>query len=142
MARELSLANKCQILFGAATVLIVAAALAGPWIRLDRIVNEAQREIVHELARYAASPYENHANLSIFTQPPSQMLTRPGEDRPQAVIRVAAALRSDFPEIEEGNSFAAKANARTGISGAARQAAAPVVLETDATSLLLGIAEC
>ncbi len=109
MARELSLANKCQILFGAATVLIVAAALAGPWIRLDRIVNEAQREIVHELARYAASPYENHANLSIFTQPPSQMLTRPGEDRPQAVIRVAAALRSDFPEIEEGNSFAAKA---------------------------------
>jgi signal transduction histidine kinase len=109
MARELSLANKCQILFGAATVLIVAAALAGPWIRLDRIVNEAQQEIVSELARYAASPYENHANLSIFTSPPQPADTAPGADRPQAVIRVAAALRSDFTELEQGDSFAAKA---------------------------------
>jgi len=109
MARELSLANKCQILFGAATVLIVAAALAGPWIRLDRIVDEAQREIVRELSRYAAAPYENHANLALFMAPPEPIETPEGEERPQAVIRVAAALRSDFPAIEEGDSFAAKA---------------------------------
>ena len=109
MARELSLANKCQILFGAAIVLIVAAALAGPWIRLDRIVNEAQREIASELARYAASPYENHADLAIFSAPPEPAPVVEGEERPQAVIRVAAALRSDFPELEQGSGFAAKA---------------------------------
>ncbi|MCB9838957.1 MAG: HAMP domain-containing histidine kinase [Phycisphaeraceae bacterium] len=109
MARELSLANKCQILFGAATVLIVAAALLGPWLRLDRIVNEAQQEIVAELARYAASPYENHANLSIFTTPPQKPALESETGAPQTVIRVAAALRSDFDELQQGDSFAARA---------------------------------
>ncbi len=109
MARELSLANKCQILFGAATVLIVAAALAGPWIRLDRIVAETQREISREIARYAASPYENHADLAIFTAPPKPASRLAGDDSPINLIRVATALRSDFADLEQGDGFATKA---------------------------------
>ena len=44
IARGISLANKCQLLFGAAVVLIVLAAMVGPWTRLGRIVDEAQLE--------------------------------------------------------------------------------------------------
>ena len=33
MAQGISLANKCQILFGVAAVALLGAALAGPWIR-------------------------------------------------------------------------------------------------------------
>lgn len=51
MARiRISLANKCQLLFGAAVLLIVAAALAVPWIRLSSLVADAQREIGRELS--------------------------------------------------------------------------------------------
>ena len=50
MARGISLANKCQLLFGAAVVLIVVAAMVGPWIRLGRIVDEAQLESSRQIA--------------------------------------------------------------------------------------------
>jgi len=109
MARELSLANKCQILFGAATVLIVIAALAGPWLRLGMIVGESQRDVAQEIARYAASPYESHANLTLFTDPPESAPTGVNEERPKTLIRVAAALRSDIAELRGGDHFAGKA---------------------------------
>ncbi len=44
MARGISLANKCQLLFGTAVLLIVTAALIVPWVRLARIVDDAQVE--------------------------------------------------------------------------------------------------
>lgn len=50
MARGISLANKCQLLFGAAVVLIVISAMVGPWIRLGRIVDEAQLESSRQIA--------------------------------------------------------------------------------------------
>jgi len=50
MARGISLANKCLLLFGAAIVLIVLAALVVPWIRLGRIVDEAQLESSRQIA--------------------------------------------------------------------------------------------
>ena len=50
MARGISLANKCQLLFGAAVLLIVTAALIGPWIRLGGIVDGAQLETSRQIA--------------------------------------------------------------------------------------------
>ncbi len=55
MSRGVSLANKCQLLFGGAVVLIVTAALIGPWIRLGTIVDEAQLENSRQIADLWAS---------------------------------------------------------------------------------------
>ncbi len=42
MWRGISLANKCLLLFGAAVVLIIIAALTVPWLRLSAIVDEGE----------------------------------------------------------------------------------------------------
>ncbi|MFO0873350.1 MAG: ATP-binding protein [Phycisphaerales bacterium] len=51
MPSRLSLANKCQLLFGAAVVAILAGALAVPWVRTDTLVEESQREVARQLAQ-------------------------------------------------------------------------------------------
>ncbi len=50
MVPGISLANKCQLLFGAAVVAIVAAALAVPWFITPRIVREGQFEMARQHA--------------------------------------------------------------------------------------------
>lgn len=50
MARGPSLANKCQLLFGGALLIILAGALTVPWWRLERVVEESQREMSRQLA--------------------------------------------------------------------------------------------
>ena len=50
MPRGPSLANKCQILFGAAALLILAGALIVPWMRLEWVVEDSQREMSRQLA--------------------------------------------------------------------------------------------
>ncbi len=50
MARGSSLASKCQLLFGAAVLLILAGALVVPWLRLERVVEESQLEMSRQLA--------------------------------------------------------------------------------------------
>ena len=49
MARGISLANKCLILFGVAIILIVTTALAVPWVRMNSIVAESQLELSRQL---------------------------------------------------------------------------------------------
>ncbi|MEX0775674.1 MAG: HAMP domain-containing sensor histidine kinase [Phycisphaeraceae bacterium] len=47
---RISLANKCQLLFGAAVVLILTAALAVGWLRMNTLVAEGQQETARKLA--------------------------------------------------------------------------------------------
>ena len=47
---RVSLANKCQILFGAAVILILTAALAVVWIRMNELVKQEQHENARNLA--------------------------------------------------------------------------------------------
>ncbi|NJL30310.1 MAG: hypothetical protein HC898_01030 [Phycisphaerales bacterium] len=49
-AVRISLANKCQLLFGAAVVLILTAALAVVWIRMQVLVGEGHKEAARRLA--------------------------------------------------------------------------------------------
>lgn len=42
MLRRVSLANKCLLLFGLAVVLIIVAALAVPWLRMNNMVDQAE----------------------------------------------------------------------------------------------------
>ncbi len=50
MARGISLANKCLLLFGLAVVVIVTAALVVPWVRMRVVVDSAQTEASRQLA--------------------------------------------------------------------------------------------
>ena len=62
MFRGISLANKCLLLFGAAVVLIILAALSVPWFRLRAIAEddgiEASRQMVRvwQAMRVASPP--------------------------------------------------------------------------------------
>ena len=49
MWRNISLANKCLLLFGAAIVLIVFAALLAPWLRMNALVGDVQQELSRQL---------------------------------------------------------------------------------------------
>ncbi len=49
MWRGISLANKCLLLFGAAVLLVVVAALSIPWLRMNSLVDEAQKDLSHQL---------------------------------------------------------------------------------------------
>ncbi|MCZ6811564.1 MAG: HAMP domain-containing protein, partial [Planctomycetota bacterium] len=50
MAVGISLANKCQLVFGFAVVAILAAALSVPWVRTRMLVREGQFEAARQLA--------------------------------------------------------------------------------------------
>lgn len=49
-AVRISLAHKCQLLFGLAVVLIISAALAVPWMRMNRLVVQGQEETARQIA--------------------------------------------------------------------------------------------
>ncbi len=69
-SRGLSLANKCQLLFGGAVVLIVSAALVYPWIRIGRIVDAAQLESSRHIAElWTDSPLIDPELSSLFRAP-------------------------------------------------------------------------
>lgn len=48
---RISLANKCQLLFGAAVVLILTAALTVGWVRMQDLALEGHQETARELAK-------------------------------------------------------------------------------------------
>jgi signal transduction histidine kinase len=48
---RISLANKCQLLFGAAVLLILTAALTVVWLRMQVLVREEQEETARKIAR-------------------------------------------------------------------------------------------
>ena len=50
MAQGISLASKCQILFGIAVTALLCAALAVPWYRTVALVTESQLEVSLQLA--------------------------------------------------------------------------------------------
>ncbi|MGH7133538.1 MAG: ATP-binding protein [Phycisphaerales bacterium] len=51
MLGRISLATKCLLLFGAAVVLIIAAALAVPLVRMNGMVDDAEVEVSRQMVR-------------------------------------------------------------------------------------------
>ncbi|MBL8746723.1 MAG: HAMP domain-containing histidine kinase [Phycisphaerae bacterium] len=79
-SRGVSLANKCQLLFGAAVLLIVAAALVWPWIRQISVLDDAQLETSRQIAElWADSPLIDPAVAAVFR--PKQSGEDPDERR-------------------------------------------------------------
>ena len=74
---EISLAAKCQILFGAAVVLIIAAALLVPWQRMEQLTEQLDERAAAALADDAVARHiAEHGGASAAPAPPT---TSPGE---------------------------------------------------------------
>jgi signal transduction histidine kinase len=71
--RGLSLARKCLLLFGGGVVLIVLAALAAPWVRMNSLIDEGQLEV----SRQAVAMWERAAPTVEPEMGPSLRLTPP-----------------------------------------------------------------
>lgn len=71
MWRGISLANKCLLLFGAAVILIIVAALSVPWLRMNSLVDEGQ----FETSRQLVIEWQNRAALEGDAAPVKQDLS-------------------------------------------------------------------
>jgi hypothetical protein len=60
MVSGISLANKCQLLFGAAAVLILAAALSVPWLRTSAMVHDSQLQVTRDSTSVMATGTSPH----------------------------------------------------------------------------------
>jgi signal transduction histidine kinase len=96
---RISLANKCQLLFGAAVILILTAALAVVWLRMQTLVERAPRQRAHDMAEaWLAGDVK-------FTAPPpgAQMTLQPlPADRD---VQLTIIEKQDFDRLGEGDAF-------------------------------------
>src|SRR5882757_7968212 len=58
---QISLAAKCQLLFGAAVVLIIGAALFVPWQRMEQLTEQLNERSARTLIEYAVDSHVNRA---------------------------------------------------------------------------------
>ena len=80
---NMSLAAKCQLLFGAAVVLIIAAALFVPWQRMEQLTGQLNERTASALARSAVADHITLAaqpgrRASPATAPTTEPTTLPG----------------------------------------------------------------
>jgi two-component system, NarL family, sensor histidine kinase BarA len=67
---NISLAAKCQLLFGAAVVIIIAAALFVPWQRMEQLTEQLNDDAAGAIADSAVRQHAN--NGAVFTAQPAQ----------------------------------------------------------------------
>src|ERR1051325_3189195 len=74
---HISLAAKCQLLFGAAVVLIIGAALFVPWQRMEQLTEQLNERSARTLIDYTIDNHVAHAHkgeLSSETDTPPTTL--------------------------------------------------------------------
>ncbi len=77
MFRGLSLARKCQLLFGAAVALIIGAALIGPWVRVADVLDVGELDTCRQLALFAQQTgAADHTHRDAPDQPPLTVVRR------------------------------------------------------------------
>ncbi|MFG0275353.1 MAG: ATP-binding protein [Phycisphaerales bacterium] len=112
MTLGISLAQKCQILFGAAVLLIMTAAVSVPWIKAGALVDQSQLEA----SRRIADIWPDLANLYVpvdrFLDPLVE--AGPNDQAPERTENVPRVLVSyvtpaDFDDLDERDGFAARA---------------------------------
>ncbi|HYE01800.1 MAG TPA: HAMP domain-containing sensor histidine kinase [Phycisphaerales bacterium] len=165
MWRGISLANKCLLLFGAAVVLIIVAALTVPWIRMTAIVDQNSRDAARQLVviwenlirerASAGTPTapgveESLGGASIALLSPEQVAERAGADRFLRRAWERFGARADASEHHEAYWFRAVREDRyaravrddsgrlTGLMALRRQTPAAVGQLIENTIYLLG----
>jgi signal transduction histidine kinase len=101
MVSGISLANKCQLLFGCAVVLLLAAALSVPWVRTRMLVREGQFDANRQLAEAWLADQIQLGTVDYPQAQPGALPRRHSElfDDPDAVPPLRMSLL-DVPEID------------------------------------------
>jgi len=103
---RISLANKCQLLFGAAVVLILAAALTVTWQRMQNLVHVGLEETAHKLA-------DAYLSRMIRIDPSRLALHKSfSQDWAEQGINLTVITKEDFESASRADPFLAKAIAR------------------------------
>jgi two-component system sensor histidine kinase BarA len=74
---HISLAAKCQLLFGAAVVLIIAAALFVPWQRMEQLMEQSNERTSKTLADWAEADHVAREMEAKSVQPTTRPTTGP-----------------------------------------------------------------
>src|SRR5918999_4815015 len=90
---HISLAAKCQLLFGAAVVLILAAALFVPWQRMEQLTAQLNERSARTLIEYAIDAHV--ANPRGFL---AGATTRPAQSSPTTTT-LATTLPTSRPIV-------------------------------------------
>src|SRR5881392_2022692 len=90
---HISLAAKCQLLFGAAVVLIIAAALFVPWQRMEQLMEQMNERTAKTLADWAEADHVARQMEAKSVEPASHPTTGPSTapaltGREQAVVNL------------------------------------------------------
>ena len=112
---EISLATKCQLLFGAAVLLIIMAALLVPWRRIEQLMAEMNERTAETLAHWAEADHvarmvqaERVRGTGAGAEPstqPATPTTAPaisgGRDRPLVKLVLIGTDPDDLSRFEE-----------------------------------------
>jgi len=105
MTLGISLAQKCQILFGAAVLLIMAAAVTVPWIKAGNLVDQSQLEASRRISAIWPDLAGLHVPMEEFLEPPrsrEEAAADPG-------VHVSYVTPVDFGALADADGFAASA---------------------------------
>src|SRR2546430_8028896 len=81
---HISLAAKCQLLFGAAVVLIIAAALFVPWQRMEQLMEQMNERTAKTLADWAEADHVARQMEARSSGPTTRPATTPSTAPPFA----------------------------------------------------------
>lgn len=91
MLQGMSLAKKCLLVFGGATVLIVLLALVVPWMRMTYLIDEGQLEVSRQMVDTWQRVGEEQGKASLM-----------GPPAPVPTMRVVPRLVQDIREVRAG----------------------------------------
>lgn len=106
MVSGISLANKCQLLFGAAVVVIITGALLVPWIYTPLTVREGQFEVARQLAE---AWLHGEIQLGRFDQPQQLPVDFESPEDGRESLRIMLLKIEDLDPVEDHDAFIASA---------------------------------
>ncbi|MFW6058990.1 MAG: ATP-binding protein [Phycisphaeraceae bacterium] len=100
---RLSLANKCQLLFGAAVIIILSAALSVVWLRMQTLVEQSPRQQAENLAQLWLT---NQIDLGGTLQPTDDAVDPLAADEQ---LHLTLIDRAEFEQVAASDPFLARA---------------------------------
>jgi signal transduction histidine kinase len=104
---RISLAAKCQILFGAAVILIIGAALYVPWKRIESLMQELDLQIAEQLCLQ-----------TVWEHVAQQTAIQNGGVRPPATVPIAKSSIASMPSETSSEPATTEPSAIAGVSPA------------------------
>src|SRR5438105_3364625 len=131
---HISLASKCQLLFGAAVVLIISAALFVPWQRMEQLMEQMNERTAKTLAEWAEADHVAKQMEARSVEPATRPATGPstapafaGRERavvnlillkrqPKGLSRFEAKALEDFKKNAEVETVSKRQESRDGVT--------------------------